>query len=148
MPHTSTPTTNQANALDLTGGLFNIFSSLGLGLESKRVAESNAQQLIAAGESRLLDAKQQAFGILRQGRRLKGTQRATSAARGVVVETGSSLDIITESIINTNLRAADRVRIGNAEKIRLRRQASAQLRRGKAQARATGLNVVQNLLEL
>jgi len=135
------------DSLKLFGGLFKAFSQIGAGREADEVSEQNALQLNAEADVRLDDARQQAFGVLKQAKRLKGTQRASSAARGVVVGKGSSLDLIAETTINSRLQAADAVRVGQIQSAKLKFQARQQTHAGNVASRAGLIQGIGTLIE-
>ena len=137
----------KGTSLQIAGALFKAFSSISSGREADEVSEQNALQLNAQADVKLNDARQRAFSILRQGRRLRGTQSASTAARGVVVDSGSSIDILTETAINTRLQAADAIRAGSIQRTSLRHASRGQIRRGNALSRAGFIQAGGNLLQ-
>lgn len=134
-------------SLQVFGGMLRAVSSFGQAFEAKNVAQQNALQLNAEADARLEDARTQAMAILRRSKSLKGHQRATSAARGVVVGTGSSLDILAETVINDGLRASDAIRVGQIQQRSLQHQASRQIRAGRSMSRAGFIQGTGTLLQ-
>ena len=132
--------------LKLAGGIFQALGNIGQGREADEVSELNAMQLRADADVALQQSRKRAFGIQRAGQRLVGRQRASTAARGVVVGRGSALDLITETITNTNLRAAEALKQGQLAAIKKKNQAEFEIRKGNAANRAGLLLGVSSLL--
>lgn len=130
----------------------NAFATIFDALSVKRKADADALSLQAEGESIVDDAVRKSFAIQRAGERLKGAQAASTAARGVAVGTGSSLELATEAFVNINLQAADRVRVAQVQKDVLRRRGKQIKRAGRGDLVSGivrgGGNIIESALEL
>ncbi|HEY9818336.1 MAG TPA: hypothetical protein V6D20_21390 [Candidatus Obscuribacterales bacterium] len=128
--------TKGGNALSLTGDIIQALGFISAGRESDEISERNALQLNASAERVMQNAAAQSSAIQRQGQRMVGAQRASTAARGIVVDRGSALDIITETLISTNLQAADINRNAQIQRSTLKMQANEQIRAGNVASKA------------
>jgi len=63
------------------------------GVTANEISKSNEQNLLAQADRSLEIGKFQASRLRRQGRLLRGSQRAAAAAQGIDVESGSAADI-------------------------------------------------------
>ncbi len=80
----------------IVGSLAQAGVQIGTGFAAKSTGDRLAAQTRARGEMAASDER-------REGRRLIAKQRAAAAANGVEIDTGSILDIIAETAMNTEI---------------------------------------------
>lgn len=128
------------------GSVFEMTGTILDGIESKNVAFENAQRLEDSGEFIFQNAIRRSHAIQRKGERLVGKQKASTAARGIVVGTGSNLELLAETVRNTTMAASDEARKGLIEKRNRKAQANEARRQGRAAEKSAYIKAAGNLL--
>lgn len=107
MARTSTGNTDY---LSLLGTTFEAFNSLNNAFSQADTMKSQAFALDAQNASILDNAMSRASAMRKAGERFMDEQRSSMAASGVVVGTGSSLDVAAEAYRSTQMRLQDNAR--------------------------------------
>jgi hypothetical protein len=100
----------------MLGSSFNAFDSLNSAFTASDNLQFKADILDAQSESILENAMRRSKSIREAGEQFQGKQIAATAASGVVIGTGSSLELLAESYKATSQRIADDVRSGTLQR--------------------------------
>lgn len=123
--------------LQAFSGAMQANSQVQSGKAQQQIHNFNASQLIKDAENQRIDAQSNALRIRREGKSLKGTQRALYAHQGVLTSEGSPLEVMAESAAQVEIEALNVER--NAQIISMKRETEAAIQVAQGQdARSAG----------